>query len=296
MNTTNPTNRLNMYARIALVSASFLLLFHQTIAKLVKDWSTDPNFSHGFLIPFISAYMIWHRKESLSRLAINPNNWGFVVILMGMALHLVGNLGSEYFTKGFAMILTVGGLSLYLWGRQVSREMAIPILYLILMVPIPAIIWNKVAFPMQLFASAVTVGLVQLAGIPILREGNVLYLANTTLEVVDACSGLRSLTSMIALSGAFAYIVSMRTSFKWILFFSAIPIAVSVNVLRLALTSVLAHFLGAEVAQGFLHEMSGILIFVVALVLLFGAYSLLSRLEKGHPDIRSDKGTKKAGG
>jgi exosortase len=269
-----------LYFQVALLSALFIILYFPFIRTMVQDWGIDDNYSHGYLIPFISAYMIWSIRKELKQIDILPSNWGLVFIALGLSQLTVAKVGSELFLQRTSIIVVLFGLCLFLLGKAFTKKIGIPILYLLFMVPIPAIIWNKIAFPMKLFASYLAANVIDWLGITILREGNVLHLATTTLEVADACSGLRSLTSLLALSAAFAYIATLRPISKWILFCSAVPIAIAVNVFRLTSTAVLAQRFGAQVAQGFLHEMSGILVFVVAFIFLFVTYSILSKLEK----------------
>jgi exosortase len=258
----------------------FFFLFHKAIAKLVSDWSSDPNFSHGFLIPFVALYMVWYKKDEITQLDCNPSNTGLLIVFLGMALHVAGNIGSELFTMRFSMIVTLAGIIVYLYGWPVLRTVLVPVAYLIMMIPIPAIIWNKIAFPLQLFSAGLSSRAIALLGIPVFREGNILHLANTSLEVIDACSGLRSLTSLLALTGAFAFLAPLRTTEKWILFFSAIPIAVAVNVIRLTITGAMAAWISPDTAHGFLHDMSGLIIFGAALLLVYIVFMIEMKFEK----------------
>jgi len=265
--------------QILILVSSFAILYSHTILEMIKNWVRDDNFSHGFLIPLVSAFMIWQKRDLLTQQKINPSTWGIIIILAAMLMNIVGAISAEMFTMRTSLIVCITGTVVYLFGFRTFLIISIPVIYLFFMIPIPKVIWNQISFPLQLMAAELASTMVQLLGIPILREGNILHLSNTSLEVVDACSGLRSLNSLLALSGAFAYMVNLRTFSRWLLFVSAIPIAILVNILRLTVTAVLATYVGAETANGFLHNLSGIIVFIVAFIILYAFQAFLSRVE-----------------
>jgi exosortase len=268
------------FFQIFILTAVFLFVYQKAILKLISDWSTDPNFSHGFLIPFVALYMIWYKKNELAEISLKPSLTGIIVIIGGMLIHMAGNLGSELFLMRFSMIITLSGIIIYFCGFEIFKKLLVPIAYLIMMIPIPSILWNQVAFPLQLFAAQISAKAINLLNIPVFREGNILHLANTSLEVVDACSGIRSLTSLLALTGAFSFLAPLSTFKKWILFLSAVPIAVAVNVIRLTITGAMAAWIGPETAHGFLHDMSGLIIFGAALILVYLVFIIEMKIQK----------------
>lgn len=272
-----PSITVRSFISFLALGASFVVLYYPVLAKLVHDWGVDDNYSHGYFIPFIAAYMVWQRKEDLAAAAPGKGTWwGQAVVLAGLLQFALAWAGSEYFLQGTSIVVVLFGVTLLLWGWPVTRIVWIPIAYLVFMVPLPAILWNKIAFPMKLFASKVAADAIHALGYTVLREGNILTLPNTVLEVADACSGLRSLTSLLALSTALAYMARMKPWKKGLLFLSAAPIAVACNIIRLVGTAVLAHHYGAGVAEGFLHTFSGWLVFILGLAMLAGVYALLS--------------------
>lgn len=280
-NASNVSNNSNvLYIQFALLTGLFLLLYYPVITKMVADWGIDDNYSHGYLIPAIVGYMIWSIRKDLKDIQPAPINLGLVLLICGLCQLLVARVGSEYFLQRTSMILVLFGLSLFLMGKKFTKKASFPMAYLFFMIPFPAIIWDKIAFPMKLFASYLAVKVIGFIGIPIFREGNILHLANTTLEVADACSGLRSLTSLLALSAALVFFTEHSKFKKWLLFLSAVPIAILTNIIRLTVTSGLASKYGEKVAQGFLHEFSGWLIFLLGLAMLMGVNTLLSVQKK----------------
>ena len=240
---------------------AFCILFHEVIAKLVQDWATDDNYSHGFLIVPISLYLAWERRDRLLRAPLAPSSLGLIVLVGGIVLLVAGVLGAELFVTRIALLAVLTGGILYIFGWVHLRLLAFPLALLLLMIPIPAIIFNQIAFPLQLSASRFAAGVLSLWGIPVLREGNVIMLAHTTLEVAEACSGIRSLMSLVTLGILLGYFTESRSWVRWVLGLVTIPTAILANGLRVAGTGILAHYWGAEVAEGFFHTFSGWLIF-----------------------------------
>lgn len=253
---------------LLLVMVTLVGLYFSVLVSLVHDWISNDNYSHGFLIPIISGYMVFTMRGELRNVSVRPNNWGLLLLLVGLAQLYIAKVGSEFFLQRTSIIFVLLGIILFLSGTVMARKLLVPIIYLLFMVPLPNILWNTIAFPMQLFSSAAAEVLIRIIGIPVFREGNVLYLPQIILEVVDACSGLRSLTTMFALSAAFAWFSNFTYWKRGVLFLAAAPIAVFANTIRLAGTAGLANIYGEKVAQSFLHEFSGLFTFMFGLILL----------------------------
>lgn len=267
---------LNVKIQAGILGLLFLILYFPIFPMLVYDWEHDPNYSHGFLIPLVSGYLVWRRRNQLAAQKVNPSNWGLLVIVFGLIMYVAANIAAELYTMRVSMLVVLSGILLAITGVQTFKTLLFPLSYLIFMIPIPYIIYNLIAFPLKLFVTQQTEFLLHLMNISVFREGNILYLATGPLEVVDACSGMRSMMSLLALSAIFGYLTLNSNLKRGILFLSAIPIAVLTNILRVTATGVLAHFYGQRVAEGFLHDFSGIAVFIAALICLVGIGSLLT--------------------
>ena len=253
---------------IGLVTVGFGLVYARVFRSLVDAWIVDGNYSHGFLIIPIAAYLAWERRARLLSTPLRPTWLGLVVLSGGILVLLVGLLGSELFLSRISMLGTLVGIILFLFGWAHLRLLFFPLACLLLMIPLPAIIFNQVALPLQLFASRVGEAAISTAGIPVLREGNVLILANTSLEVAEACSGIRSLVSLLTLAIVYGYFTDSRGWVRTMIAVSTIPVAILANGARVAGTGIASHYWGPSVAEGFLHEFSGWVIFLVAFAMM----------------------------
>jgi exosortase D (VPLPA-CTERM-specific) len=263
---------------LALVAAGFAALYRDVVFKLVHDWGIDDNYSHGFLIVPIALYLVWERRSRLAAAVPRPSGVGLLVVAVSIAVLGAGVLGAELFLTRISILGVLAGTILFLYGWQHLRILAFPVAFLLLMIPIPAIIFNQITFPLQLLASRFGELALNIAGVPVLREGNVITLSNTSLEVAEACSGIRSLVSLLTLAIVYGYIVDRRPWARVALALASIPVAIAANGVRVAGTGIAAHYFGPEAAQGFFHEFSGWLVFIVAFVMLFAVQRAIAWL------------------
>lgn len=252
-----------------------LWLYADVLQRLAAQWWTDPNFSHGFFVPAFSAFVAWQKRRQLSRLPAKPSWFGLAVAACALGALAVGVLGAELFLSRASLVFLLAGLVIHFLGWAHFRVLLFPLAFLLLMIPIPAIVFNQIAFPLQLLASQLATSSLEFLGVPALRLGNVIQLPVMTLEVVEACSGIRSLVSLTTLAVIYGYLLETRLPRQVVLAISAVPIAVLANALRVAGTGLLGQYWSPEKAQGFFHTFSGWLLFVVSLLMLFALHSFL---------------------
>jgi exosortase len=265
---------------LAILISLVILLYGAVLKGMILQWWNDPDYSHGFFVLLFSSFILLQQRERWLTTRNKPSNFGFVVMLGAVALLIVGSLGAELFTSRFSLLLLLAGMILFLSGWDLLRAVSFPLGFLALMIPIPVIVYNKITFPLQLLASRWASSLLEFIGVPVLRDGNILILSNYSLEVVEACSGIRSLMSLIALAVAYGYLSEPRRWVRYVLVVLMVPIAIVTNAIRISGAGVLAHRFGPAAAEGFLHEFSGWVIFLAALVLMFVSHRILRNLGK----------------
>lgn len=266
-----------------VLAALSLWLYWSTLAHLIGQWWTDPNFSHGFFVPLFSAYVVWQERDRLARIAPQPSWAGLGVVLASLGVLVVGRLGAELFLDRTSLLLLLAGVVILFFGWNLFRAALFPWAFLLMMIPIPTIVFNQITFPLQLLASKVAATVLPVFGVPILREGNVINLPSMALEVAEACSGIRSLMSLVTLATIYGYLMEKRLWVRWVLALASVPIAVAANSIRIIGTGLLVQYWDAEKAQGYFHASWGWIIFVISLIMLYALHALIRVLspEKG---------------
>ena len=260
---------------VAWFGVLLIAVYFPILSKLVAQWSTDDDVSHGFFVPVVAGYIAWQRREKLLSIEWKPAWWGIAILVWAGLQAYLGMLGAELFLQRTAFLLSLVATLLILGGTALVRELAFPLLLLPFMIPLPTVVYNQITFPLQLFASMVAEKSLEILNIPVLRDGNILELASQKLSVAEACSGIRSLLSLSFLSLVYAYFFDRKLWMRWVLLIATIPIAIIANSARVTLTGVFSE-IDPSLAAGFFHEAEGWVIFLVALVILVVVHQLIN--------------------
>lgn len=258
-----------------LICALMVAVYYRVLTKLVVDWWQIPDFSHGFLVPLFAGYMVWAKRKTLLDTRISPTWSGIIFVVLGLVVLVLGVYGAELFLSRVSLVIVLVGLVLCFGGWELLKELRFVLLVLLLAIPIPSILFNEITLPLQFLASKLASALLPLFGVPVLREGNVIELPAMKLEVVEACSGIRSLMSLFTLSVFYGYFLEKSNLRRTILALASIPIAIAANAVRILGTGLCVQYWDPNKALGFFHEFSGWVMFLVSLGCLFIVHRLM---------------------
>jgi exosortase len=259
-----------------VMSILLVVLYGNVLVKWAIDIWNDSNYSHGLLIPFISLYFFIKVQSRLRVTQSFPDNKGLLFILSALVFFVLASVGGELFIQRVSFVVILYGLVLFLEGQAVGKLLRFPIFLFLFAIPLPYIIYNAIAFPLKLVATQIAASVINVSGIPVFREGNIIHLPHTTLEVVDACSGIRSLMTLVTLAFLFATLQLQLFWKRTLLVILAVPIAVIANATRVTATALLTKYNKAW-ASGFHHEITGWLAFVISFGLLMGISFILDK-------------------
>lgn len=260
--------------------------YFSVLSEIVRQWQSDEDMAHGFFVPLIAGYVIWERWPAVREVALRGfarNRLGLLLVFWAAVQAGIGTLGAELFLQRTSFLIALCGAILYLFGSKMIRTLAFPLVLLLFMIPVPGIVMKSITFPLQLLASSMAERVLDLSGYSVLREGNILNLAGQQLSVAEACSGIRALMSLSFFSLCYGYLFDSRISMRWLLLAAAIPTALVANAGRIVITGVLAGF-DEKLATGVYHNLSGWVIFLIAIVLLAGIKVLLVRVMGPAPE------------
>jgi exosortase len=255
------------WAVLGWFGALIVVCYLPVLSHLIRQWNSDEDMGHGFFVPILAGYIAWQKRDEFMAEPAKPSWLGLALVFYAAVQLSIATLGAELFLARTALVFSIIGAVWFLGGTKRLRVMGFPLFLLFFMVPIPAIIYNQITFPLQLLASRSAEWALMQFGTPVLREGNILELAGERLSVVDACSGIRSLLSLSFLSLVYGYFFEKKTWLRVVLFVATVPIAILANAGRVTLTGLIADY-RPEYAHGFMHSASGMVIFMVALAFL----------------------------
>jgi exosortase len=261
-----------------ILLATVGVLYAQVIVALVRQWWSEPDYSHGFLVPVLALGILWSGRRELEELPLAPSWWGLGIVSGAMGLLILGAYGAENYISRVSLLALIAGLIIHFLGWSHFRAMFFAWLVLFLMIPLPAIVANRIVLPLQFVSSRLATQFLDVCNIPVNREGNLIHLPSITLEVAVACSGIRSLMALLTLAVAYGYLLERKAWRRAVLVFSAIPIAVLANGMRIMATGVLGQYWGTDKAEGFFHLFSGLVIFSFSFSLLWMLHTVLRKI------------------
>ena len=264
-------------------------LYHSILYRLAIQWYGDPNFQHGIFVPAFSLFVLWQERNKLKEVVSAPSWAGLPIFILALLMLVLGVLGVELFTSRLSMLILLAGLIILFRGWSFFRAVSFPWAFLVLMIPLPTLVLQKFTFPLQMLASKLSTSMLRLVGVPVFREGNVINLSRMPLEVAEACSGIRSLLTLVTLAIIYGYLLEKRIWVRVVLACAAVPIAVAANSFRIFGTGLLVQYWDPAKAEGFYHTFQGWLIFVVALILFFSLHSLINLIWKSAPDDKTER-------
>jgi exosortase len=258
-----------MWVPITMIGLLLAALYYRIGIKLVVDWYNIADYSHGFLVPLFSIFLLWDRRKKIAETPVRQSWAGLSLVVLGLIILIFGVYGVDLFTSRISFVILLSGLIWTFLGSAMLRQLRFPILILLLAIPFPEIIFNQITFPLQLLASKLASSTLPMLGVPVLQEGNVIQLPVMKLEVAEACSGIRSLMSLFTLAVFYGYFLERTTTRRVILALASIPIAVAANAIRIVGTGLCVQYWDPVKALGFFHEFSGWVMFVISLACLY---------------------------
>jgi len=263
-----------------ILICAFTILYFPVGKQLIKSWAESEQNSHGFLIIPICFYIFWIKWNDLKKIPILPSIWGLVIVVFSLLLYIFSKYAAILTLTSFSLVPLIIGTVIYLYGFKIFKHLSFPLFFLFFMIPVPAQIYAALTIHLQLFISEISSGIAALFGIPVYRNGNIIHLPDRILQVVQACSGMRSMISLLALSAVFGYLSLKSTFLRTILFLFGIPVAILVNIIRVFLTIIFFHYFKFDLTQGSVHTFFGILIFIFAFIFLAAIRGILFKWDK----------------
>jgi exosortase len=271
----------------ALIALLLIAVYFRVAGKLIFDWYDLPDYSHGFLVPLFSLFLLWENRDTIRNTPVAPSWKGLPLVVIGLVILILGVYGADLFLSRISFLFLLAGIIWTLQGLSMLKVLRFPLLVLLLAIPFPQIVFNQITFPLQLLASRLASSVLPLFGVPVLNEGNVIQLPAMKLEVAEACSGIRSLMSLFTLAVFYGYFAEKSTARRVLLALASIPIAVIANTARITGTGLCVQYWDPDKAMGFFHEFSGWVMFVISFMCLYLVHRLMSLFPPRKAEVKT---------